>query len=175
VPSPVGHALASLAAGWTVTRPPAERRAWRLQAAILVAVGLAPDLDLLMGRHSGESHSIGAAVIVATLATLMRWPVAATRARIWLAIFLAWMIHPICDALAPDTSAPHGVMLFWPFSADYVQFGVTPFMPISRRYWLDGFFWHTAIAVLREVILVAPFAAFVWWWRREARPLDQRE
>ena len=175
MPSPVGHALASLAAGWTVTRPPAERRAWRLQAAILVAVGLAPDLDLLVGRHSGETHSIGAAVIVATLATLTRWPVGVTRLRIWLAIFLAWMIHPICDALAPDTSAPHGVMLLWPFSADYVQFSVTPFMPISRRYWLDGFVAHTATAVLREVILLAPFAAFVWWWRRERIPRDQRE
>jgi hypothetical protein len=168
MPSPVGHALASLAAGWTAAPPPGERRAWRWQAAILVAVGLAPDLDLLVGRHSAETHSLGAAIIVATVAALMRWPVAASRARIWIAVCFAWLVHPVLDALAPDTSAPHGVMLFWPLSQDYIQFAVTPFMAISRRYWLPGFVTHTVTAVVREVVLIAPVLAFVWWARRAA-------
>ena len=63
--------------------PVARRRAqgaWA-QAATLVAVGVAPDLDLLCGRHSAETHSVGAAVIVASIAAWRRWPVAASERR----------------------------------------------------------------------------------------------
>lgn len=129
---------------------------------MLAAVGIAPDLDLLIGRHSGETHSVGAALLVATAAAMRRWPVARLRWKTWLAVFLAWMVHPLLDALAPDGTAPFGVMLLWPFSRDYVQFAFTPFLPISRRYWLDGFVVHTLTAVAREVLILAPAVAFAW-------------
>lgn len=166
MPSPIGHGLASLAVGWAAARPGADRTARRRQAVILCALGLAPDLDLLVGRHSGETHSIGAALVVAGVAALMRWPVARTRARIFLAVAAVWLAHPLLDAMAPDGTAPFGVMLWWPFSPAYVQFDVTPFMPISRRYWLPGFVVHTLTAVARELVIIGPVTAFVWWWRR---------
>ena len=65
MPSPVGHGLAGLAAGWLSIRP---QRLWRpglRQAAILALISMAPDLDLLWGRHSRETHSVGAALAVA--------------------------------------------------------------------------------------------------------------
>lgn len=169
MPSPIGHALASVAAGWVASPPPAAARAFRAQVLLLVAVGLAPDLDLLIGRHSAETHSLGAAVLVATLAAWWRWPAGVSRPRIWAAVFLAWIVHPLLDAMAPDTTAPHGVMLLWPFSREYVQFELTPFMAISRRYWLPGFVSYTVTAVAREVVLLGPIVALTWWWRRKAQ------
>lgn len=168
MPSPVGHALASLAVGWTAGRPAATTFARRRQAAILIAVGLAPDLDLLIGRHSAETHSLGAALIAGAVAALMRWPVASTRLRVFLAVAAVWFAHPLFDALSPDGTAPHGVMLLWPFSDGYVQSPVTPFMAISRRYWIPGFVQYTLTAVMREVVLLAPLVAFVWWARRRS-------
>src|SRR3954452_11367330 len=86
VPSPVGHALGALAVGWAVAPRPATSRAAWTQAALLAAAGVAPDLDLLMGRHSAETHSLGAAILVATVAAGLRAPVASTRAGIWMAV-----------------------------------------------------------------------------------------
>ena len=98
MPSPLGHALGAAAVGWIVAGRPRDGRFLR-QTAILVAAGVAPDLDLLIGRHSAESHSMGAAMIAGTVAAWRRWPVAQTRLRIWLAVFAAWLSHPIMDAL----------------------------------------------------------------------------
>lgn len=138
------------------------------QIAILVAIGIAPDLDLLIGRHSMETHSIGAAAIVATLAAWQRWPVASSRVAIWVAVALAWMSHPLLDALGSDTSAPYGVMAFWPFSTEHVRTGWDLFGPISRRYWRDDFWSINASSVLREVLVLAPIVALVAIrkWRR---------
>ena len=41
VPSPIGHALGAVAAGWAVARPAAPRRALAIQVAILAALGVA--------------------------------------------------------------------------------------------------------------------------------------
>jgi len=131
------------------------------QVAILVAIGMAPDLDLLIGRHSMETHSIGAAALVATLAAWQRWPVASSRVVIWVAVALAWMSHPLLDALGSDTSAPYGVMAFWPFSTEHVRTGWDVFGPISRRYWRDDFWSINASSVLREVLVLAPIVALV--------------
>src|SRR5687767_11386137 len=94
VPSPLGHGLAAVATGWAISGMPAAKSAFVRQTAILVAVGIAPDLDLLIGRHSMETHSIGAAVVVASIAAWQRWPVAPSRMMTWLAVALAWMSHP---------------------------------------------------------------------------------
>jgi membrane-bound metal-dependent hydrolase YbcI (DUF457 family) len=166
MPSPVGHALASVAVGWAVAgRVRPDRAAW-VQAGVFAAVGIAPDLDLFIGRHSAETHSIGAAVIVAAVAAWRRWPVTNVRWRIWLAIFLAWGIHPLLDAMAPDTSPPIGVMLLWPFSTGYYNTGVELFAPISRRWWLPGFTLHNVLAVLREALILGPILGAVWALRR---------
>ena len=172
MPSPVGHALAGIAAGW-LAAPPASSvssRAFRLQAAILGAVAVAPDLDLLINRHSRETHSVGAAAIVATIAALWRWPVAATRGRIWAAIFLAWVSHPLLDALAIDTAPPIGVMAFWPFSREHMQTGLAIFSPISRNWGQPGLVAHNAWAVVRELAILGPITAAVWWLRRRSIP-----
>jgi len=166
MPSPIGHGLGALAVGWTVARPAAGRAELLKQAAIFSAIGVAPDLDLLIGRHSMETHSIGAAVVVGALAAWGRWPVATGRLRVFLAVALAWLSHPVLDMLSLDTTAPLGVMFLWPFSTAHLQTGWSVFAAISRRYWADGFVTYTAMAVLRELALLVPLAAVAWAARR---------
>ena len=144
MPSPVGHAIGALAAGWA-TAGRVERRTALRGALILAGVGVAPDLDLLIGRHSMETHSVGAAVMVASLAAWQRWPVASTRVRIFLTIAVAWFTHPLLDAHGADGSAPYGVMMFWPFSREHISL-VSVFDPISRRWWLPGFLTNNLLA-----------------------------
>jgi membrane-bound metal-dependent hydrolase YbcI (DUF457 family) len=165
MPSPVGHSLGALASGWTAARPPAERRALVVQTALLALLGCAPDLDLLIGRHSRETHSIGAAVIVASAAALLRLPIAPTRPRIWCAAFLAWISHPLLDMLSLDTSVPLGVMFLWPFSTTHYQTGWSVFASIYRNYHEAGFVTHNLLAIVREFAIMAPIAALVWWRR----------
>ena len=97
-------------------------------------------------------------MLVGALAAWRRWPIASTRAGIFLAASLAWLSHPLLDTLAVDTSAPLGVMLFWPFWTEHVQTGWAVFAPVSRRYWLDGFVAYTALAVLRELLILGPLS-----------------
>jgi inner membrane protein len=177
VPSPIGHALGAIAAG-TLAVGKAPARELIRRSLWLAAFGIAPDLDLLIGRHSAETHSVGAAALVGFIAAWFRCPVASSRTRIWLAVTLAWMSHPVLDWLGSDDSLPLGVMMFWPLSQEYVYAGAGWFAPITRRYWLPGFLEHTAMAIVRETVLLGPLAAgalFVTWRRlRAAPPTDRR-
>lgn len=160
--------------GWAIARPAATRRALLVQASIFAAIGSAPDLDLLIGRHSRETHSLGAAVIAATVAAAWRWPIADTRARIFLAALCAWFSHPMMDALSPDTSAPIGVMIMWPFSREHWLTGWALFWPIWRDIHSSKFFSHNSGAVLRELAIMLPVTALVWWTRRRRSAVSVR-
>jgi len=170
MPTSIGHGLAGVAAGWAVATPAIDRRARWVQSGIFAAVAAAADLDLLINRHRAETHSLGAAAIVATLAAWRGWPVAGTRMRIWLSVFAACATHPLLDSLAFDNAPPLGIMAFWPFSRAYVQTGVELFAPVWRRWWLASFYTHNTIAVLREVAILLPLCLAVWWTRRRRAP-----
>ena len=166
MPSSIGHGLAGIAAGWAIARPAVRPRALLIQTAGFAALGMAADLDLLVGRHSMETHSIGAAAIVASIAAFWRWPLADSRWRIWLAAFAAWATHPLLDSLAPDNLPPIGVMAFWPISSGYFNTGLNIFAAISRRAWFIGFFKKNGLAVIREVLILAPVVWLVWVTRK---------
>jgi inner membrane protein len=162
MPSPVGHALGGMIAGWGA----AGRRpwpAWVRQAIVFAVVGILPDLDLLFGAHSGPTHSVGAAAIVAVMA----WGLSGFRARpaVVIAIFAAYGSHIFLDWLADDTSPPLGIMALWPFSHEYFMSPVAVMPAISRRYWLPGFWGHNLRALLFEIVVLLPIAALVWWGR----------
>jgi membrane-bound metal-dependent hydrolase YbcI (DUF457 family) len=167
VPSPIGHALGAIAAGWIAARPATSPKLLAAQVAILSALGVAADFDLLIGRHSRETHSIGAAVIVASIAAWQRWPLACGRTRIWLAACAAWLTHPLLDALSFDTSVPQGVMLLWPFSGHHWQTGWAVFDSIYRNWRDAGFLRHNTLAIFRELLMVGPIAGMVWAVRRK--------
>jgi membrane-bound metal-dependent hydrolase YbcI (DUF457 family) len=166
VASPIGHGLAAVAVGWLIARPAASRKALLIQSGTLAVLSVVPDLDLLINRHSAETHSVGAAAVVASVAALARLPVAPTRARIWLAVFLAWMTHPLLDFFTDDSSAPVGIMMWWPFSAAHYHASVAIFDSVYRRYWLSGFWEHNLLAALKECVILAPLAAIMFAIRR---------
>lgn len=126
---------------------------------------MAPDLDLLVGRHSQETHSLGAAFLVATIAAWGRWPIARTQPRIWLAAFIAWFSHPLFDASSFDLGPPVGVMLWWPFSREHWHTGLTVFGAIERHWDHEGFWRQNFISFVREMVILLPTLALVWWWR----------
>jgi inner membrane protein len=163
-----------MAAGWLVTRPSASRPALATQAAIFGLLGTAPDLDLLIGRHSDETHSLGAAILVAGLAAWWRWPIASRRSTIFIAAFIAWASHPVLDACGADMTAPFGVMALWPFSTEHFYSPWSVFAPISRRWYLSGFWQHNVLAVAREVVILAPLAGLIFWLRRDRRRSPDR-
>jgi len=169
MPSPLGHAIAGIAAGWVATSPFPVVRQRVVQAAWLAGLAMAPDFDLLIGRHSGETHSLGAAALAASAAAVWRWPVAATRWRIWLAAFLAWSSHPLLDALSPDNSPPIGVMAFWPVSHAYLQTGLAVFAPIWRWPFTQRMLRHDVYAVAREIAILTPILIAIFFLRRRRR------
>jgi hypothetical protein len=169
VPSPLAHALGATAIGWIVSRPAAPAPALVRQAAIVAAVGMAPDLDLLWGRHSQETHSIGAAVLVAAAAAWQRWPVAASRARIFLTIVAAWFSHSLFDGMSFDLGPPIGVMMWWPFSTEHWHTGLHVFGAIERHFEHDAFWRQNISSVVRELLILLPTVAGVWYLRKFQR------
>ena len=165
MPSPIGHALGGIAAGWGVA-PRHDVAA----AALLAAVAIAPDLDLLIGTHREITHSIGAAVIVGVVAGTL-WSSAfvlgrASRqgglrrdaARWAAAVSLAWCSHLLLDWLSNDTRPPLGVMALWPFTYDYYKSSLEIFPPVSRRYWESRFWIYNLRAAVTEVVILGPLA-----------------
>jgi hypothetical protein len=167
MPSPLGHSLAGLAAGWAVASPATGRRALVVQSAAFMALGAAPDLDLLFNRHRYETHSIGAAVLAGALAAALRWPLASTRLRTFLAATAAWATHPLLDMLAPDHWPPIGVMALWPFSHRFCIAGIEIFLPIGREWRSAAVWWMDARAGAREMLVLLPIVALVWWLRTD--------
>ena len=152
MPSPVGHALGGLIVG-EVLAPSA--------LLICAIAGVAPDVDFLWGRHNQETHSLFAGVVAGLL--VLAWK---RNARLAVAVTLAWTSHVLFDWLGSDTTPPLGVMALWPFSSEYYFSNAFFFEAISRRYWLDNFVTHNLWAVAREVLILGPPLAVVWWLRR---------
>ncbi len=167
MPTPIGHALAGLAAGWIVAGVSrGDRRDQITQAAWLASFGMAADLDLLIHWHSGPTHSLGAAALAGIAAAIGRVPIAKNRSLIAAAAFAAWATHPLLDALALDTSPPIGVMAFWPVSHQYFITGLSVFMPIWRDPGSLRAVIHDILAVARELVILAPVALLAYGGRR---------
>jgi membrane-bound metal-dependent hydrolase YbcI (DUF457 family) len=159
LPSPIGHGLGGIAAGWGVA-PRRDRRV----ALLLAAAATAPDLDLLFGTHRAASHSLGAAAIAGAVA----W--AAMRRDRWrwsAAVTLAWASHVLLDWLSNDTRPPIGIMALWPFTDAYYKASVEIFPAVSRRYWESRFWMYNLRALVVELAVLGPITmAVLWWWRR---------
>ena len=103
----------------------------RREAAVFGALGMAPDLDLLVGAHSTYTHSLGAVVLTAIAALV--WT---RRPRLAVACAAAVASHVLLDWLGSDTTPPLGIMALWPLTREFYQSHAFLFMAISRRWWL---------------------------------------
>jgi membrane-bound metal-dependent hydrolase YbcI (DUF457 family) len=174
MPSPLGHALAGigsgLIAGGRITPTPAGRPGpvWLEHPAglalLFAGIACAPDLDLLVGNHNGPTHSVGAAVIVGL--AVFAWT---RRPRLALAAAAAYGSHVLLDWFNQDDSPPIGVMALWPFSREHFISPWPLLPPVSRRYWLPGFWLHTLKVALLELAVFGTFAAVAWWHRARRR------
>ena len=166
MPSPIGHALAGLIAGSLVSLPRQDTARWMTAYA---AAGMAADLDLFVGAHSGPSHGIGAALIVGavTWAILRRGRVH-RRAITACAMAVAYASHTLLDWLGTDSSPPIGIMALWPFRRQYFESPWHVFMAISRRYWLPEFWTFNLLALGRELLILVPLALLVFAMRRKS-------
>jgi len=137
-----------------------------LTAPAVVAAAVAavlPDVDFLWGRHSMETHSLGAALGAGLLIAVWRrdqW-------RLAVAVALAWASHVTFDWLGSDDTPPLGVMAFWPVSSGFHFAHAYVFEAISRRYWLPGFWAHNAGAVASELLMLAPPLVIAALWRAQ--------
>lgn len=164
MPSPVGHALGGIAAGCLCS----QRQGWRALTAFAIA-GALPDADFLLPvQHRGPSHSLGAALMLfggaLALCSLGGREVRSS-IRLAGALALAYASHVLLDWLGTDSSSPRGLMALWPVSSAYYVSGLDVFSPISRRYWLPGFLWSNTKAVLREIAILGPLLALLFWRR----------
>jgi membrane-bound metal-dependent hydrolase YbcI (DUF457 family) len=167
MPSPIGHALAGVAGAWLIFPPGPHGLSALRHAAIFGAVAVAPDLDLVWGNHSAQTHGLGAALIAGlvawTVVRLYRWDVPGWQAA--LAVAAAYASHTLLDWLGSDSSPPIGIMALWPLSRDYFEADLHVFMAISRRYWREGFWVQNLAAVAREIVILGPVVAAAVWMR----------
>jgi|TARA_Y100000294_G_scaffold95531_3_gene88892 inner membrane protein len=142
--------------------PASARTVWR-SLAVFGLLGVAPDLDFLVGAHSAYTHSLGATVLVG----LAAWALVSPRSGlIALACAAAWGSHLLLDWLGTDGSAPIGVMALWPFDAGYYLSSAGWFLPIHRNLAQPGIAAHTLRAIGLELLLIGPLAAAAIWLRR---------
>ena len=67
-------------------------------------------------------------------------------------------VHVLLDWLGADSSSPRGVMALWPASSAFYISGLDVFDAVDRRYWLPGFWTRNGLALLRELLILAPVA-----------------
>lgn len=179
MPSPLGHALGGLAAGWLIagapTSPDDRQRTtpwtstWR-GALIFAAIAMAPDLDFLIGSHRTYTHSIGAAFIVMLAAMILtRASASSSRTTAGLTCGVAYASHLLLDWLGSDASPPIGLMAAWPFTSNYYESSFHIFMSTTRRYSLPGFWRQNFWAVTYEVGILLPIAAAIYVLRMRRR------
>ena len=173
MPTPIGHALGAL-----IATAPFRARYRTAGAGVLVAVvsaGIAPDLDLLINRHSAETHSAGAAAIAGLAAWLVLRAKRHPHARIIaLMLAIATASHALFDWLGTDTSAPIGIMALWPFSREYYESDAHVFMAVSRRYWLEEFWTYNFRVLARELLILGIPAIAAEWWIRTRKATRRR-
>jgi membrane-bound metal-dependent hydrolase YbcI (DUF457 family) len=175
MPSPIGHAIAGIAAGWLVAgAPPVPRVAGTFagkvpatfgrEGVLFGAVAALPDVDLIVGAHSGPTHSLGAAALVGLAAFAIARQLGTRHAgRLALACVAAYASHVLLDWLGSDSSPPIGVMALWPFSRAYYESDLHVFMAISRRYYQGWrFVTQNVVAVSLELAVLVPALALVW-------------
>ena len=163
MPSPLGHALGGIAAGWIVA-PPRESKAELVRTgALFAAVALFPDIDLLFNWHQGPTHSLGAAAIAGlAVGAVTRRP------RLGAAAACAYASHVLFDWLGADTMPPFGVMALWPFSHEHYLSRLDVFAGVLRIY-KPGFWAYNIKAVARELLILVPLFWLVYRTRARGR------
>jgi inner membrane protein len=170
MPTPVAHSIAgaAISIAWSKKRP-IEPKIFiaSLAAACLADIDFA--IGFLLGRniHHYFTHSVGFTVLFAAAVYLAsRWLSRASPASDACLLGVSYLSHVLLDMLSKDTRAPYGVELFWPFSGQFYISPILVFDDIWRGTLAKLFGLHNWLAVLREIWIVGPAAALVFYWKK---------
>lgn len=156
---------------------PLWRRAARWHRAwLFVAVGLAADLDFIVGQHRSYTHSVGAILAVFGISLLLTRGRARDWVRLSIAIAASYASHVLFDWLGADSPAPRGLMALWPFTDAHYVSGLDVFPVVSRKVLTLRAWKLNLIAAATETAILGS-AAFLSWrfrGRRSARRLPTR-
>lgn len=151
---------------------------WKLAVFCAVLANL-PDADYFFGiaqglpnlYHRHFTHSIGFSILVGAACSLFfRW----RGHRFWPMFFLssaACASHVLLDFLGLDTSTPHGVIAFWPFSDTYYMSPVSVFSNLQKGVTLNDLFKaivnpHNIFALVREIVIFMLLLALQNWFMK---------
>lgn len=175
--SPIGHSLAG-AIIYLVSRRDKDNSYkdlwWLILAANLADLDLIP--SLLMGDHSlfhrTFSHSISAALLFAMIVyTACWWREHRNPARTAFLMFTAYLSQLFLDWLSFDPGPVSGIPLLWPFSDVHYMADPTVFLNIERNdLFSPVVIAQNMSAIFREIIILAPIAALLCWWRMREKP-----
>lgn len=174
--SSVGHLFVGAAASrYALPHASGPRRI--VLAALLIAITIAPDLDLavlpalgvpvsLTLGHRGATHSLVVALSVVLIVTLLAMAVRLPARRVAIGAFLAIGSHAILDSLTPGP----GVAWLWPFtSMRFPTLPILPMAPLAHPLNMNGL-----ILLVAEIMVFSPFLAYAVLARpREAQPGGQ--
>jgi len=155
--SPVGHSLAGYALYLACNKNCKLIGDWKKIILYFFAAN-APDLDFIPGIftgsanrfHHGISHTLGFSLLFA----LCMYMIPRFRTKKDFVIFFSlYFGHVVIDFLTADTSAPFGVMLFWPFTQKYFISSFSLFSDIHHLFLSDLFDLHNIGAMAWETAL----------------------
>ena len=182
MPSPIGHAMAGIAAAWTADLIPGTRarrvapasaspfrRAGGGVTLICAGLGAAPDLDLLLGEHRMVTHSLGAVVLVwlaaGSIAAIAHRPVV----RVSLTCAGAYATHLLLDWLGVDRFPPPGIEALWPLNHTWYISGLNVFREVARQKFLTvPSLIENLTAIVQEVAILGPALVVLWLVRVKA-------
>jgi len=190
MPSPLLHAAVGASLGQVDRHHEAGRwYRWKLLAVAIVCATLA-DFDLLVGLllydvpakfHGMYSHSLGAAVIAATVVAVIggrgRWRLAG-----W--AFVAWFGSVALDGFVPDGREPYGIPLWWPITpVERTYLGPPIFLGVKHGMsdtttaeMIDNLltWYHVRVVAVEAAVGLGLFAVCRWLGRRR-RPATDAE
>jgi len=187
MPSPIGHALAGIAAAWTADLVPG-CRAWRTASraaswyaragnglTIACAVlAVLPDIDLVMlpfkpEVHRTVTHSLGAILFVGIAAAFIARRARRPVTRVSLTCAAAYATHLLLDWLGADEFPPFGIQMLWPFSHEWLISGWDLFRQTARRQLMSpAIIRLNAIAIAQETAILLPILVALWLVRVKA-------
>lgn len=155
--TPVGHSLLGYVLYLTSYKDYRLFKNWKIIALYVFAAN-APDLDFIPGIfignanrfHHGISHTLGFSLLFA----LIMYMIPRFRTRKDFAIFFSlYFGHVVIDFFTADTSAPFGIMLFWPFTKRYFISSYSLFSDIHHLTLSDLFDLHNVKAIVWEAVV----------------------
>jgi membrane-bound metal-dependent hydrolase YbcI (DUF457 family) len=187
MPTPIGHALAGVAAAWIADFVPGDR-AWRTAApsaswyeraghGLTLACALlavAPDIDLVWlpwypRQHRTVTHSIGAVMVVGLFAAAIGVNKHRPAARLAVMCAAAYATHLLLDWLGVDNYPPRGVQALWPFSDAWFISDLNLFRQTARRQLLTlPVIRSNLLAIAQEIAILLPILAALWLVRVKA-------